>query len=357
MTKKKYLSNKKTAQQTISISPALKEWIKRYVNVNHRDIPNDKRFKSISTFYNYVMEDVMELFKKGKTLDDFKRVEDKEVKDFFEPFTFNAIIPLYEMISESNRYTPFSFEFTIRFLLHYTNWLRKHFKPENFEDLNLLFERIRTRYGTSNVSTDMRLDIILGENNQPIRGILEFIGKQRNLHFENCKYFAAIFGMLGARVIDFIYSPVDYYCRFDLVETELLFKKELVKKERQKLLKENVNYIINYNRMLDEKDKYLWMNLAEDNELFISFKSTNAFIKWIKIIEEDLKKFGTQEDFLTKILQFFNKIHWIRIESLKDLLFRIEQQIEKNPEQKQLLIDYLSQYAEISQKDTIYSLK
>ena len=106
MTKKKYLSNKKTAQQTISISLALKEWIKRYVNVQHREDPKDERFKSISSFYNNVMGNVLRIFEKSKTLDDFERVEDKEVRDFFEPFTFNATIPLYEMVSENNRFTP-----------------------------------------------------------------------------------------------------------------------------------------------------------------------------------------------------------------------------------------------------------
>ena len=357
MTKKKYLSNKKTAHQTISISPALKEWIKRYVNVKYREDPNDERFRSISNFYNHVMEYVLEIFEKGKTLDDFKRVEDKEVKDFFEPFTFKATIPLYEMVSESNRFTPFSLEFTTRFLLRYTNWLRKHFKSRNFKDLSLLFERIRTRYGTSNVSTDMRLEVTPGEKNQSIQGVLEFIGKQRNLHFENIKYFAAIFGMLGARITEFIYSPTDYYCRLDLVETELLFKKELAKKERIKLLKENIRFIINYNRMLDDKDKYLWMKLAEDNELFITFKNENAFIKWIKIIEEDLQRFGTPEEFLKKLLLFFEKIHWIRIESLKDQSFRLEQHIEINRDQMQLLMNYFTQHTKISRKNKIYSLK
>jgi len=357
MPSRKYLSNKKTAQQTISISPALKEWIIRYVNVNHRDNPNDERFKSVSSFYNHVLEKILKLFEKGKTLDDFERVEDKEIKDLFEPFTFKAIIPLYEMVSESNRYTPFSFEFTTRFMLRYINWMRKQYRPGSFDDLSLLFDRIKKRYGTSNVSTDMRLEIILGENKQPTRGVLEFIGKQKNLHFENSKYFAAIFGMLGVRVTDFTYSAVDYYCRLDLIETDLLFKRELIKKERLKLLKENVNYIINYFRMLDENEKYLWMNLAKDNELFISFKTKSAFEKWIKKIEEDLRKFGTQEDFLHKILQFFTKLHWIRIENLKDFSFRIERSLENNNEQKHLLIEYLSQHSEISQNNGIYYLK
>jgi hypothetical protein len=357
MTKKKFLSNKKTAQQTISISPALKDWIKRYVNVNNKHDPDDERFRSISAFYNYILEKIMDLFQKGKTLNDFERVEDKGVKDFFEPFTFKATIPLYEMVAESNRYTRFSFDFTTRFLLNYSNWLRKQFRPGNFEDLSLLFERIRSRYGTSNVSTDMRLEIIPGKGNHPTRGILEFIGKQRNLHYENCKFFAAIFGMLGIRVTDFTYDLDNYYGRIDLIETELLFKKELFKKERIKLLKDNVNFIINYNRMLDDKEKYLWMNFADDYQLYINFKTESAFKNWLRIIEDDLGKFGSKEQFLSKILLFFKKIHWIRIESIKDLSFRIDQAIEKNNKEKEMLLDYLSKYVKIDQKNQIYYCK
>lgn len=68
MTAKKFLSNKKTEQQTISISPALKEWIKRFVNVKHRESPEDKRFKSISAFYNSVMDEVLKKYEKEKNI-------------------------------------------------------------------------------------------------------------------------------------------------------------------------------------------------------------------------------------------------------------------------------------------------
>ena len=78
MSSKKFLSNKKTAQQTISISPALKDWISRYVHVKHGKNPDDGRYRSVSSFYNYIMENVLNLFKKGKTLDDFKRIEEKK---------------------------------------------------------------------------------------------------------------------------------------------------------------------------------------------------------------------------------------------------------------------------------------
>ena len=60
-TSKKFLSEKKTSQQTISISPALKDWIERYVSVNRKEYPKDMRFKSISSFYNYTMDKCMEI--------------------------------------------------------------------------------------------------------------------------------------------------------------------------------------------------------------------------------------------------------------------------------------------------------
>ena len=60
MTSKKYLSNKKTAQQTFSLSPALKELIKRFVNVNHRKTPDEDKFQSISRFIATTLEETME---------------------------------------------------------------------------------------------------------------------------------------------------------------------------------------------------------------------------------------------------------------------------------------------------------
>jgi hypothetical protein len=49
--------------------------------------------------------------------------------------------------------------------------------------------------------------LIHGNNRKPAKGTFEFIAKYENIHFENCKFFAAVFGMLGVRVTDFIYSP------------------------------------------------------------------------------------------------------------------------------------------------------
>ena len=357
MSSQKFLSNKKTSQQTISISPALKEWIIRYVKVNHKKNQEDTRFKSVSSFYNYIMERIMVLFKKGKTLDDLEKVEDKRIKDFFDRFTFKATIPLYEMVIEPNKYTPFTFEFNTRFLLLYLDIFKSEVKSHNFKDADIFFEKIRSRYAKTNVSKDMRLELSSGKAKDPVRGTLEFIGKYKNLHFENCKFFAAVFGILGARVTDFIYSSDDYYCRLELLETDLMFNENLAKKKRLKLLEENVNYIINYNRMLDDKDLYLWMKMAEDSEMFVSFKNQTVFNKWIKNIEVHLRRFGKKEEFLTKILLFFNKLHWIRIENLKLNSFRIDRAIEESKEQKRYLYEYLSKISELSQKEGIFYLK
>ena len=354
-TSKKYLSNKRTAQQTISTSPAIKEWIARYVNVNNKKNPEDVRFKSISNFYNYIMENMLKLFEEGKTLDDLKRVQDKKVKDFFDRFTFNATIPLYEMAVEPNKFTPFSFEFNTRFLLKYLDLFQSETKSHDYKDFELFFEKIRSRYAKSNVSKDMRLEIYPGKNNKPGGGTLEFIGKYKNLHFENCKFFAAVFGILGARITDFFYSPDDIYSRIEVLETNLLFSDELAKKERLKLLEENVDQIINYNRMLDENDMYLWMKLAEENGTFISFKNKRVFNKWVRNVENQIQKFGTREDLLKKMLIFFQKLHWIRIVNEKDLSFQIEQSLENSGTQVQWLIKYLSRRSNLSQDEGIYS--
>ncbi|MFW9894545.1 MAG: hypothetical protein ACFFD7_01930 [Candidatus Thorarchaeota archaeon] len=358
MSSKKFLSTKKTAQQTISISPALKDWITRYVHVKNQKNQEDYRFKSVSAFYNYVMEKIMDLFKKGKTIDDLERIEDKKIKQFFDRFTFQATIPLYEMSIEDHKYSPFLFDFNTRFLLLYLEMFKNEVRTHNFEDVDIFFEKLRSRFAKTTISKDMKLELFLSKNKEPAKGILEVIGKYKNLHFENCKFFAAIFGILGVRVTDFIYSPDEYYCRLELLETDLLFNRtELAKNERLKLIKENVDYITNYNRLLNDKDFYLWMRLARDNDIFISFKTKAVFKKWIKNVEEQLRKFGIKGDFLAKILQFFEKLHWIRIENINNLSFRIERVIEENKEQRQFLIDYLSEISNLSEVDGICYLK
>ncbi len=50
MTSQKFLSQKKTVSQSFSCSPALKEWMGRYVRVNKQKSPENDQFKSVSAF-------------------------------------------------------------------------------------------------------------------------------------------------------------------------------------------------------------------------------------------------------------------------------------------------------------------
>lgn len=83
MGREKTLSKKKITQQTISISPLLKEKIENYISKFNKKNPKDSRFKSVSAFYNSVMEQTMEIFSKGKTLEDLDRFVDAEIQGFF----------------------------------------------------------------------------------------------------------------------------------------------------------------------------------------------------------------------------------------------------------------------------------
>ena len=110
MVAERELSKKKTTQQTISISPALKARIEQYVSDNHKKMPKDRRFKSISSFHNYVLEKSLDCFDKGKTLDDFETFVDSEISNFFDKITFKAVIPYYEAALKTNRFTDPTFD-------------------------------------------------------------------------------------------------------------------------------------------------------------------------------------------------------------------------------------------------------
>ncbi len=64
MTAQKYLSQKKTVCQTFSLSPALKDWVGRYVRVNNKKAPEKEQFKSVSAFISSLL--MKEMSQKAK---------------------------------------------------------------------------------------------------------------------------------------------------------------------------------------------------------------------------------------------------------------------------------------------------
>ncbi|MFX1316208.1 MAG: hypothetical protein ACFE9T_10115 [Promethearchaeota archaeon] len=357
MPSKKYLSNKKTSQQTISISPALKEWINRFVRVNYQKNPEDKRFKSVSAFYNYVMEKTMGILAKGKTLDDFESVVDGEIRDFFDKISFKGTIPYYENAVEPNRYTNLAFEKTPFFLIAIRDMYLGMIDPNDTESIEKGFQRVRNYMLKNKLTKNFRLDIFTEKNGKHLTGIFEYIGTNKNLHFENCKYNAAAFGILGAKIKNCIYSERDLYCRFDLETTDLWFKQTLAKKERMTLLKENISYLVNYERIMKDMDYYLWMKMANDRDFIISFNDEKIIKEWLELVENDFKKFGESVDIPLNILRFFEKLHWINIESEKDLIFQLRFPKTAHGYEREFLLNSLSKYGKISQDNERFYLE
>ena len=129
MTPSKFLSNKKSTQQSISISPALKDWVERYVRVQHQKNPEDERYKSVSAFYCSVMEKVLHTFEIGKTLDDFDRLMDPQMNDFIDDFSSNLFIPYIEPAVAMDKYSLVGFKSTTHLFMKMLNIFKEDVDP------------------------------------------------------------------------------------------------------------------------------------------------------------------------------------------------------------------------------------
>ena len=68
-------------------------------------------------------------------------------------------------------------------------------------------------------------------------------------------------------------------------------------------------------------------------------------------------KFSEKEEFLFYLLKFFEKLHWVDIESDKDLIFRIRLSNTKYQIEKKILLNTLSKYSNISDINGKYYLE
>jgi len=356
MTTRRYLSNKKTSQQTISISPSLKDWIRRYVSVMHKKNPEDERYKSVSSFYCTIMENVLKIFEKGKTLDDFDKLMDDEIREIYDTFSANLFIPYIEPSLKASRYDKIDFRSTTRYLMPLLRVVEKNMDPLSYESAKIMFDRVKNRYYSSGLTKDMKLDLYEKKKDKHYYGTVEHIGVYKNLHLLNCKMLAEAFGFIGVKVTNMAFSEDNLYYRMGIETDDLFFRKELIKNERIKLLEKNVNHIINYNRIINDETYHLWMKMAKDNDVIVNFKNEEAREKWIETIENDLRKFGTKEEILLKLLKYFEHLHWIRIENEEELSFRINLLKPKNEMEIEFILEHLSKYSKISEKNDVYYL-
>ncbi len=350
-------TTKKTSQQTISISPKLKERIEKYVTANQQKFPKDNRFKSISAFYTSVMEKVLDSFEKGKTLDDFESFVDSDIKDFFEKISFNGLIPYYEDAIIANRYQTTTLERNPFFYFTLRRFYTSRMDPYDIKSIQSVFDRVRNYILSNNLTKEFRLDIFSGKGEKNLTAVFEQAGLHQNLCFENFKFSAALFGLLGAKITNYLYSRKNNYCRFDLKTTDLFYRKELLKRERIKLMEDNLSHFINYNRIVEDKDFFLWMKIARDKNAFISFTNDETKQEWVNLIESEIEQFGDEDDYHLNILRLFQRLHWIEIENEKELLFRIILPTSTDQSNIDYLLETLSKKVEIIINNGKYQLK
>ncbi|MFX0036934.1 MAG: hypothetical protein ACFE9I_14990 [Candidatus Hermodarchaeota archaeon] len=356
MPSQKPLSKKKTTQQTISITPDLKERIENYVRETQEKNPNDKRFKSVSAFYNYVLDKTMDCFDKGKNLDDFENYVDSEFKNFFDRISFKATIPYYEEAIKTNKYVNPTLEKIPSFFLTIRRFYMKMMETRDISSIQNTVSRIKNYLVSNNITKEFKIDLFTGKSRTDLSGIFEFAGLYKNLSYDTCKYTSAFFGILGVKIDNIVYSEKDIYYRFDLKATDLFFREDLAKSQRISLMNENISHFINYCKIIDDKDYYLWMKMAQDKNAIVCFNNDETQDKWITLIKNELKKFSDKDDNRLKLLKFFEKLHWIDIENEDDLLFSIRLSDLKHSNEKEYLKKILSKSSKLLHENGKYYL-
>lgn len=307
------LSRKKTSSQNISISPYLRDWVERYVKMEQKKNPNDKRVKSMSSFYNYVMESVLKIFEKGKTLDDLERFVDKKVQNFYDKITFRALIPYYEQIIKINKYQPIEFDCLIDLFLKYRSFLIGKNEPSDEIALNMI-ERFKNFMLANKLTKDFKIDII---NNSYI---IEYSGYYPNIHYDHSKWIAGLAGLLGLKIKNLIIS--NNFLRLDLEKTSLFKIRDLEIERRKEIFYYNVNEFTNWYRVIDDKTQHLWLKMSNNKDIIINFKDVTNGLEFINSIIRNLGEYAKTENLVLDILKLFRHFRWIDIENFEKPSFR-----------------------------------
>ncbi|TXT60399.1 MAG: hypothetical protein BAJALOKI2v1_110059 [Promethearchaeota archaeon] len=345
MASKKFLSEKKVPF-TISISKALAEWIDRYVRVQAEKNPADEQYKNRSAFLNKLLNKVMRLLSEGLSIDTIGQLPDKEIVNFYSKNTFNALIPVVEHAFSISKFNKMDVREQPKLFLGFRNLIMKDMEPRNYKTLDHFVERIKRYLVSNNTSRDIWSETFTHKEYY-FNGHLDYEGIYPNLHFENCKIIAGILGILGLKMTNFIFSKKEIYARFEFIATELYFEDKIVLEKRKQLIDKNLDYLINYNNLLEDDAHHLWLKFVEEKNSIITFQDKSEFDKWFDKVKYDVEKFGDRKNLTEKILQIFDKLHWIDIIDLKTKEFDIRISEEKFPEEIEIMKEILAKYGDI----------
>ena len=359
MTSKRYLSNKKTTQQTISISPSLKDWIGRYVSVMHKKNPENGNYKSISAFYYSVMENVLKTFEKGKTLDDIGRLQDRELKKLLnEEGRFS--LPYLNACVMMSSFMPLDYFFDKpikSFLFRWFNLFFKKIDPYSTKGIQNIFTMIRNRALENHIVKKRRWEFFPKKDKKGFDGLIEDTSNYKFIHLSNMKINMTFLALLGIKITEFQYSGENNYAKVRFTTTDLYFNPEEATNERFALAKENIDYLINLSRVVEHGTPHLWQRLSDNSHAIISFRNKEDFDECLTKLESDLKKYSSKKDYSLNLLRFFEHIQWIKIIDESELSFQFLISEDNHKNERELLLSYFSKSFKVLEKGQIFSLQ
>ncbi|MFX1236856.1 MAG: hypothetical protein ACFFAS_12955 [Promethearchaeota archaeon] len=383
-----YLSKKKkTERLSFTITPYLKKELNDFIEEQKQKNEQNPEYKSISSFCYHAIQDVLDIRKKGLSLNSIKSQPDTNTQNFYDQITFKAVTQNFEIGIAPNRYNDDNIIIPY-FLFTFRKYVLATMDPASSKSIQLIVDKMKNFLVSNKLTKELRLDLFRPLKNKYHSGVIEFIGNYTNLHYENCKALAALLGVLGIKIKEFTFSESDIYARFDIEETELLYRRESLRKKRQALLEENLQYLINYEKIINDKSEYLWSKLSKSKHISLNFMTSVAFDKWFNKFLGDFKKYSDQNKFLLNILKTFEKMHWLSIEDEDELSFRLkvineksqmlfdlenlvdkkynnDQELKKivnllllnKSKEEILLFKYIEPYASIRQENDVYYLE
>jgi len=356
MTPKRYLSNKKTKKQTISISPELKKEIEEFCQQRARENSNDPTYKSISSFYTYVMNEFLAYLEEGGDLTDLYNSRDSSLDSFYDKFSYKSFAPIFEEFLEPNRYEDSILNLSY-FLLSTRNLYVNNFDPYNLTQFKEFFEKLKSHFKNKELVKNFKIDIKTEKQKRNIKYVFEMSIYYKNICFENIKYNAVFFGYLGAKVNKVEISKDGIYSRMEAETTDLFFNPKSLRAERRILAEQNLKRIINLSSILEEDDLYLWTKLAMDKDIYISFKNFDEIIEIINNMVFNSQSNGILNNTVLKQLKFFEKLHWIKINNEQEYSFNIIIPEKGHDKEIQFLKEFLSKSSKMTQVGDNYYLE
>ncbi len=312
--------SKKKIRKSITLPEYLDDWIERYLKYE-REQQQQKRgkvendVKSYSSFITKTLENVMNLFLKGKNFKDLEVAVDNRMNNFYEKITFRALIIYYEFLTRLSKYIKFDLKRFLNVFMMYHNVFTRG-KTITEEDAVITLNRFKN-FMINNKTTK---DIMIERSGN--KYIFQYFGIYPEMHYDFSKWIAGILAFLGLEIKKMSHSS--NYTRMDFEITEIFKVNDAVLEDRIKLFNYNTDYFTNYSKILEDEDNiHLWIRLNKSDLPIISFRNIEDGLVIIREIISDLNKWISPREFKVKLLELYKKLRWINNVNETKLSFQL----------------------------------